>query len=187
MRLPRPFKLRSRQPRRCPAPRPAPAGRRPPNPAAAKPPCGAPRLGDALFPRGLALRRASRSRYGFFIEITGAAHLFGGEAGLLLGSRGIRLEDFGLPARPAIAATPGMAIRPRRFSPETRPHPADRRGSPRPRTICRQALRPLRGTARTLRRLGFKRIGALIGQAPRAFRGAPSSGAARASRSGARP
>jgi protein ImuB len=45
---------------------------------------------------------------GFFLDIEGAAHLFGGEESLLADLAG-RLNRFGLPARLAIAATPGMA------------------------------------------------------------------------------
>ena len=45
---------------------------------------------------------------GFFLDIEGAAHLFGGEESLLADLAG-RLDRFGLPARLAIADTPGMA------------------------------------------------------------------------------
>ncbi|HEV2624381.1 MAG TPA: DNA polymerase Y family protein, partial [Xanthobacteraceae bacterium] len=45
---------------------------------------------------------------GFFLDIEGAAHLFGGEESLLA-DLAVRLNRFGLPARLAIAATPGMA------------------------------------------------------------------------------
>src|ERR1700739_4025353 len=45
---------------------------------------------------------------GFFFDIEGGAHLFGGEESLLADLAG-RLDRFGLPARLAIADTPGMA------------------------------------------------------------------------------
>jgi len=45
---------------------------------------------------------------GFFLDIEGAAHLFGGEENLLA-DLASRLDRFGLPARLAIADTPGMA------------------------------------------------------------------------------
>ncbi|MBO0718422.1 MAG: DNA polymerase Y family protein, partial [Rhizobiales bacterium] len=44
---------------------------------------------------------------GFFLDIEGAAHLFGGEESLLADLAG-RLNRFGLPARLAVADTPGM-------------------------------------------------------------------------------
>src|SRR5439155_3922562 len=45
---------------------------------------------------------------GFFLDVAGAAHLFGGEA-MLLADLTHRLNCFGLPARLAIADTPGTA------------------------------------------------------------------------------
>src|SRR5262249_28716393 len=45
---------------------------------------------------------------GFFLDVTGAAHLFGGEA-RLLADLAARLDRFGLPARLAIAETAGAA------------------------------------------------------------------------------
>src|SRR5580693_8912724 len=45
---------------------------------------------------------------GFFLDIEGSAHLFGGEERLIAELAG-RLEHFGLPARLAVAATPGTA------------------------------------------------------------------------------
>jgi protein ImuB len=103
---------------------------------------------------------------GFFIEITGSAHLFGGEAGLL-SDLAHHLEGFGLPVRPAIAATPGMAIALSRFHPR---RGLILRAGEEARALTDlpiEALRLSEATARTLRRLGFKRIGALIDK-PRA-------------------
>src|SRR5579872_2757370 len=45
---------------------------------------------------------------GFFLDIEGAAHLFGGEAQLIADLAG-RLQKLGLPARLAVASTPGAA------------------------------------------------------------------------------
>src|SRR5438552_176653 len=93
---------------------------------------------------------------GFFLDITGASHLFGGEEALLA-DLSQRLQRFGLPPRLAIAGTAGAAWALSRF------HAA--------RTIvlpCGQerealaslpieALRLAPATRKTLRRLGFKR------------------------------
>src|SRR5579872_528738 len=57
---------------------------------------------------------------GFFLDIEGAAHLFGGEDNLLADLAG-RLENFGLPARVAVAATPGAAWALSRFHPARSP------------------------------------------------------------------
>ncbi|HEX8827063.1 MAG TPA: DNA polymerase Y family protein, partial [Xanthobacteraceae bacterium] len=56
---------------------------------------------------------------GFFLDIEGAAHLFGGEESLLADLAG-RLNRFELPARLAVADTPGMAWALSRFHAE--PH-----------------------------------------------------------------
>src|SRR5580692_7237671 len=53
---------------------------------------------------------------GFFLDIAGAAHLFGGEE-KLLADLSSRLKSFGLPARLAVAATPGTAWALARFHP----------------------------------------------------------------------
>ena len=45
---------------------------------------------------------------GLFLDVTGAAHLFGGEE-MLLADLSRRLDGFGLPARLAVADTAGMA------------------------------------------------------------------------------
>jgi protein ImuB len=103
---------------------------------------------------------------GFFLDIEGAAHLFGGEASLLADLVG-RLENFKLPARLAVAATPGAAWALSRF------HPApccilpagDEAKALAPLPI--EALRLTPETRGVLRRLGFKTVGALLDQ-PRA-------------------
>ena len=53
---------------------------------------------------------------GFFLDVTGAAHLFGGEEGLLA-DLAQRLNHFGLPARLAVADTAGAAWALSRFHP----------------------------------------------------------------------
>lgn len=104
---------------------------------------------------------------GFFLDIEGAAHLFGGEKSLLA-DLSTRLEkNFALPARLAIADTPGAAWALSRFH-----------GTPRcilPSGAEAETLAPLPIEAlrlppdicATLRRLGFKTIGALLDK-PRA-------------------
>ncbi len=103
---------------------------------------------------------------GFFLDITGAAHLFGGEAALL---KDIvkRLRKFGLTARCAIAGTPGAAW--------ALAHQASAASFILPEGQEKDALKPLpikalrlgAETHEALHRLGFKRIGMLI-DAPRA-------------------
>ncbi len=103
---------------------------------------------------------------GFFLDVAGAAHLFGGEE-RLLADLAQRLAGFGLPARLAIADTPGAAWALARF------HPAP--AVILPAGMEKEALAPLPvealrlspDTSATLRRLGFRRVGALIDK-PRA-------------------
>jgi protein ImuB len=107
---------------------------------------------------------------GLFIDITGSAHLVGGEA-RLLADLDRRLRAFGLDPQLAIAGTPGAAWA------------LARHGSPGSRTAGTilapgaeaEALRPLplavlrlpEATLSLLRRLGLRRIGEVMGQ-PRA-------------------
>jgi protein ImuB len=116
---------------------------------------------------------------GFFLDITGAAHLFGGEE-RLLADLFCRLErNFGLPARLAIADTAGMAWALARFATPAsflrRETGEDKDWVILPSGGEAQALAPLPvealrlspDTCRTLRRLGFKTIGTLLDK-PRA-------------------
>ena len=109
---------------------------------------------------------------GFFLDISGAASLFGGEE-KLIADLAHRLERFGLSPRLAVADTPGMAWALSHFhrSPHSILPSADA-------LACEDAVEALAdlpigalrlapATKRTLRRLGFKRVGALI-EAPRA-------------------
>jgi protein ImuB len=103
---------------------------------------------------------------GFFLDIEGAAHLFGGEE-KLLADLSSRLEDFGLPARFAVADTPGAAWALSRFHPApcvVLPAGEEARAlTPLPI----EALRLSPETCTTLRRLGFKSVGLLLDK-PRA-------------------
>jgi protein ImuB len=121
---------------------------------------------------------------GFFLDIEGAAHLFGGEE-RLLADLAARLEkNFGLPARLAVAATPGAAWAASHFHPAPSPilprETGEDEGCLSPYVILPtgreaealaplpvEALRLAPETCATLRRLGFKTVGALIDQ-PRA-------------------
>jgi protein ImuB len=103
---------------------------------------------------------------GLFLDVTGAAHLFGDEE-MLLADLCRRLDDFGLPARLAVADTAGMAWALSHF--HSSPAIALRSGQEReglaPLPI--EALRLSHDTRTALRRLGFKRAGSLLDK-PRA-------------------
>src|SRR5215471_10444453 len=103
---------------------------------------------------------------GFFLDVAGASHLFGGEE-MLLADLISRLDRFGLPARLAIADTAGAAWALARFHrDDVVILPSGREAevlAPLPVAALRLSL----DTCTTLRRLGFKRIGALIDK-PRA-------------------
>jgi protein ImuB len=95
---------------------------------------------------------------GLLLDMTGGAHLFGGE-GALIGEIERRLAKAGVPARAAIADTPGAAWALARF--------ADDRISPPGRTreaiaaLPVEALRLQDRALKLLRRLGLRRIGDL--------------------------
>ena len=116
---------------------------------------------------------------GFFLDIEGAAHLFGGEE-RLIADLAARLEKNGLPGRLAIADTPGAAwaashfhafILPREAREDEKNYacailPSGQEAealSPLPI----EALRLSAATRMTLRRLGLKTVGALLDK-PRA-------------------
>jgi protein ImuB len=103
---------------------------------------------------------------GFFLDIEGAAHLFGGEESLLADLAG-RLDRFGLPARLAIADTPGMAWALSHF--DLAPQSILSAGG-EAATLSAMPIEALRLSGETralLRRLGFKSVGALLDK-PRA-------------------
>src|SRR5271169_294821 len=103
---------------------------------------------------------------GFFLDIEGSAHLFGGEEELIA-DLAARLKNFGLAARLAVAATPGGAWALSHFHPSSLfvlpsgEEAAALSGMPV------EALRLSPDIRITLRRLGFKSVGALIDK-PRA-------------------
>jgi protein ImuB len=104
---------------------------------------------------------------GFFLDIEGASHLFGGERSLLA-DLATRLEkNFALPARLAVAGTPGAAWALSRF--HGTPHCILPSGAEAealaPLPI--EALRLKPDICATLRRLGLKTVGALLDK-PRA-------------------
>jgi protein ImuB len=103
---------------------------------------------------------------GFFLDIAGAAHLFGGEESLLADLAG-RLDQFGLPARLAIADTPGMAWALSHFdaAPQSILPAGGEAAALSAMPIA--ALRLSGETRALLRRLGFKSVGALLDK-PRA-------------------
>ncbi len=104
---------------------------------------------------------------GFFLDIEGAAHLFGGEAALLADLARRLSDNFGLPARLAVAATPGAAWALARFHPASCPIlPAGEEAAALARLPV-EALRLSAPTCATLRRLGFKKVGTLLDK-PRA-------------------
>jgi protein ImuB len=103
---------------------------------------------------------------GFFLDIEGAAHLFGGEESLLADLAG-RLDQFGLPARLAVADTPGMAWALSHF--DLAPQSILSAGGDAAALSAMpiEALRLSVETRALLRRLGFKSVGALLDR-PRA-------------------
>jgi protein ImuB len=103
---------------------------------------------------------------GFFLDIEGASHLFGGEQSLIA-DLAARLERFGLPARLAVADTPGTAWALTRFhrAPLLVLPPGEEATALSPLPV--EALRLTAETRTALRRLGFKTVGALIDK-PRA-------------------
>ncbi|MCC7253249.1 DUF6504 family protein [Hyphomicrobium sp.] len=113
----------------------------------------------------VALFREESGTDGFFLDATGATHLQGGED-KLLANLARRLHAFGLPARLALAETAGTAWAVSHFARDRAIVPAGTEAE----TLTRlpvEGLRLLPETTLTLRRLGLKRIGDLIGK-PRA-------------------
>jgi protein ImuB len=104
---------------------------------------------------------------GFFLDIEGAAHLFGGEEKLIT-DLSLRLEkNFGLPARLAVADTPGAAWALSRFHSAPFPVLPSGQEAAALATLPIEALRLSPETCGTLRRLGFKSVGTLLDK-PRA-------------------
>lgn len=101
---------------------------------------------------------------GIWIDITGVAHLFGGEERLIADLTG-RLKAFGFEARVGVAETPGAAHAVARFAPMRAVRPYAIVGDGTLKTALGdlpvEALRLPGETAVLLRRLGLKRIGQL--------------------------
>lgn len=114
----------------------------------------------------VALFREGSGTDGVFLDVTGATHLLGGED-KLLADLACRLKAFGLPARLAIAETPGAAwaVSHHARTPLSVVEAGAEEEALAPLPV--EALRLAPEEALALRRLGFKRIGALIGK-PRA-------------------
>jgi protein ImuB len=105
---------------------------------------------------------------GLFLDIAGASHLFGGEAGLMA-DLAERLSRNALPARLALADTPGCAFALARHGGARNAPPIvpPGRNARVLRDLPVTALRLEPGIPEALRRLGLRRIGALA-DAPRA-------------------
>ena len=103
---------------------------------------------------------------GFFLDIEGAAHLFGGEAALIADLAG-RLHKFGLPSRLAVASTPGAAWALSRFHASASFVLPPRQEAEALSPLPIKALRLPPDTRAALHRLGFKTVGALLDK-PRA-------------------
>ena len=103
---------------------------------------------------------------GLFLDVTGCAHLFGGEAQLLADLEG-RLRAFGLYPRTAIAGTAGASwAMARHGATDCRIVASGEEGSAL-ENLPLAALRLSQATQTLMRRLGFKRIGEIVDQ-PRA-------------------
>jgi protein ImuB len=104
---------------------------------------------------------------GFFLDIAGAAHLFGGEEKLIADLAAKLQKKFALPARLAVADTPGAAWALSRFhkTPSCVLPSGQEAAALAPLPIAALRLKP--ETRATLRRLGFKTVGMLLDK-PRA-------------------
>ena len=104
---------------------------------------------------------------GFFLDITGSAHLFGGEEKLLADLAARLRKNFGLPARLAVADTPGAAWALSRFHKTSLFVLPSGQEAAALAPLPIAALRLAPDTRATLRRLGFKTVGSLLDK-PRA-------------------
>src|ERR1700688_4125473 len=124
---------------------------------------------------------------GFFLDITGSAHLFGGEEKLLADLASRLRKNFGLPARLAVADTPGAAWALSRFhkTPSCVLPCGQEAAALAPLPIA--ALRLASDTRATLRRLGFKTVGMFLDKAPAPLRARFSTPLCRAAAIGRAP
>jgi protein ImuB len=111
--------------------------------------------------------RAENGTDGFFLDIEGAAHLFGGEEKLIADLSSRLEKNFGLPARLAVADTPGAAWALSHFHAAPCTVLPSGREAEALAPLPIEALRLSPETCTTLRRLGFKSVGTLLDQ-PRA-------------------
>lgn len=105
---------------------------------------------------------------GFFLEVSGAAHLFGGEDAMLADLRQ-RLTHFDLRAKLAITGTAGAAWALSRYHPAPLCAASSGQEAEALAALPVEALRLSSGTNTILRRLGFKRVGALFGNSRAPF------------------
>jgi len=101
---------------------------------------------------------------GLMLDVTGCAHLFGGEATLVADLLS-RLSAQGFAARAAIAGAPGTAWAAARFTPRATVDDGERAAMLAPLPLA--ALRLEAATVSALERVGLKRIGQIMA-APRA-------------------
>ncbi|AWN39187.1 nucleotidyltransferase [Methylobacterium radiodurans] len=104
--------------------------------------------------------------HGLHLDVTGACHLHGGEAGLLA-DLARRLAAAGIPARLALADSPGAGFALARHGSEDAIHISPGAAAAALAPLPVEALRCAPANVIALKRLGLKRVGALIG-APRA-------------------
>jgi protein ImuB len=100
---------------------------------------------------------------GLMLDVTGCAHLFGGEEAMVADMRA-RLEDQGFAARTAIAGSPGAASAAARFTTRITVAPEETPAMLAPLPLA--ALRLDLPTVSALDRVGLKRIGQIL-EAPR--------------------
>jgi protein ImuB len=107
----------------------------------------------------VAIDRFDRQAPALLLDLTGCAHLWGGEAALLADIRA-RLARLGIPARLALAGTPGAAWALARFGPDGAIlAPGEEAPALAPLPVA--ALRLETGTVAALHRFGLERVGAL--------------------------
>jgi protein ImuB len=109
--------------------------------------------------------------HALFLDITGCAHLFGGEEAML-GDMLRKMRALGLTARAACASTPGAAFALARFAPEARDGLSAPDGAALRALVGSMPIEGLRigdNLAASLRALGLKTIGTLAGQSSAAL------------------
>ena len=111
----------------------------------------------------VALFKGESGTDGLFLDITGAAHLLGGEQNLLA-DLAKRFAASGIPARVAVAETPGAAWALAHFARANRSVLQAGAEASALSPLPVEALRLDPATSVTLRRLGLKRVGALLDQ-----------------------